>query len=81
LTSLFRNVGEVDRRPNRKADEASWEKAIEPLGHETAGERGAGLVVRLEEMEREERRLSHEPRRVGGYLVVSASDMDRSLGA
>lgn len=81
LTNLFRNDGEVERRPKIEAAEPSWGKAIAPWGHETADERGAGLGVLLEEMEIEERRLSQEPRRVGGYREVSASEIDRSLGA
>jgi len=81
LTSLFGGIGEAERLPNMGAVEPSWEKAIDPLEHETAGERGAGLGFRLDVVEMEERRLIHEARRDEGYLAVSASEVDCSLGA
>ena len=81
LTRRFRDADEVEGLPNTGAVEPLWENAIEPLEQETAGERGAGLEGRLEETEMEERRLIQEGRRVGGYLAVSISDMEWSLGA
>jgi len=62
--------------------EPSWEKAMEPLEQETAGDNGPGLglVFLLEERDMEERRLIHEPRRVEGRRTVSRSDMSWSLG-
>jgi hypothetical protein len=72
---LFRGSDEAVRLPNMGAVEPSREKAIEPFEPETDGERGAGLVFRLEscELEMVERRLIHEARRVGTCLAVSAS--------
>ena len=81
LTRRFRDADEVEGLPNMGAVEPLWEKAIEPLEQETAGERGAGVPGRLEETEMEERRLIQEGRRVGGYLVVSISDTEWLLGA
>ena len=81
LTRRFRDADEVEGLPGIGAVEPSWEKAIEPLEHETAGERGAGLVGRLEDMEMVEKRWIQDGRRVEGYLVVSNSDAEWSLGA
>jgi hypothetical protein len=80
LTSLFRGTGEEERLPTMAAVEPSWEKATEPLEHETAGDRGDGLVFRLDELDIDERRFIHEARRVGTYLAVSTSDTLWSLG-
>lgn len=77
----MRGTGDAERMPNMGVRGPSWEKAIEPLEHETGGESGAGLVLRLDELEMAERRLIHESRRADGRRVVSASDVDSSLGA
>ena len=79
LTSLLRGTADVERLSITGTVEPSHEKAIEPLEHETAGDSGDGLVARLDELEIDERRLIHEARRVGTYLVVSTSDTLCSL--
>lgn len=79
FTSLFRDTGEEDRFPAMGAVEPSWEKAMEPLEHDTAGDSGDGLVFLLDELDMEERRLIHEALRDGTYLAVSTSDTLWSL--
>lgn len=63
------------------AVEPSWEKAIDPLEHDTDGESGAGLGFLLEgcELEIEERRFIHEGLRVDMWELVSAADTSCSV--
>lgn len=80
LTSLFGGIGEVDRFPTMGAVEPSWEKAMEPLEYESAGDRGDGLGFLLE-LEMVEIRFIHEVRLVGPRTDASDSVMSWSLGA
>lgn len=75
LTSLFGGNGEGDRLPTMGAVEPSCENAIEPFDTDIDGERGPGLEFLLEgcELEILERRLIHEARRVGIWVIEGSS--------
>jgi hypothetical protein len=80
LTSLFGGNGECDRGPVMGTVEPLWEKATEPLEHDTEGDSGAGLEFRLDccELDMVERRFIHDRLRDGR---LSSSAMSWSLGA
>jgi hypothetical protein len=67
LTSLFGGSGECDLGPVMGTVEPSWEKAMEPLEHDTDGDSGAGLEFLLDccEVDMVERRFIHDRRRDG----------------
>ena len=75
LTSLLGGMGGGGRSPIMGAVEPSWEKAMEPLEHETEGDCGAGLVFRLEgcEVEMVDRRWIQEARRDDARAAGSRS--------
>jgi hypothetical protein len=64
------------------AVEPSWEKAIEPLEHDTDGDIGPGLEVRLECCESDiiDRRFIHDVLLEGRFIVSSISSVSFSLG-
>ena len=81
MTSLFGGIGGGGCSPIMGAVEPSWEKAIEPLEHDTDGDSGPGLVFLLDacEVEMVDRRWIQEARRDDARAAGSRSSISCSV--